>query len=141
MANGKNIELFPFNTTAATQGFGLSLKPSVILIRWPMVIICTYLLLYPSADIIPAWICYSAVLAYLASNVALYFLPGERFSNWSFYYPLVVADTMVLTLSLVINSYSQMDFYLSFFVVILGSCIIEDARMRATVTVAAPLCY
>ena len=141
MVSAKSIDLFPFNTTTAAQGIGLSLKPSVILIRWPVVILCTYLLLYPVVDLVPLWISYSAVLAYIASNVGLYFLPGDRFPSWSFYYPLVVADTIILTLSLVVNGYSQMEFYLSFFVVILGSCIIEDAKMRAAVTVAAPLFY
>jgi signal transduction histidine kinase len=141
MISGMSIDLFPFNNTTATQEFGLSVKPSVILIRWPVVILCTYLLLYPVVDLVPLWISYSAVLAYIASNVGLYFLPGNRFPSWSFYYPLVVADTIVLTLSLVVNGYSQMEFYLSFFVVILGSCIIEDAKMRAMVTVAAPLFY
>jgi len=140
MVSAHNIDLVPFNSTAAL-GFGLSLKPSVILIRWPVVILCTYLLLYPSAEIVPAWISYSAVMFYILSNVALYFLPGDRFATWSFYYPLVVADTFILTLSLVMNGYSQMEFYLSFFVVILGSCIIEDAKMRVAVTFAAPLCY
>ncbi len=141
VASGKSIDLFPFTTTTATRGFGLSLKPSVILIRWPVVILCTYLLLYPVVDLVPLWITHIAVLVYIASNVALYILPGDRFPSWSFYYPLVVADTIVLTLSLVVNGYSQMEFYLSFFVVILGTCIIEDAKMRAMVTVAAPLFY
>jgi signal transduction histidine kinase len=119
----------------------LALKPSVILIRWPVVIICTYLLLYPSADLVPAWFSYSAVFVYIASNVGLYFFPEDRFASWSFYYPLVIADTIILTLSLVVNGYSQTDFYLTFFVVILGSCIIEDAKVRAVVSVAAPLIY
>lgn len=141
MASATSIDLLPFNSTITTEKFGLSLKPSVILIRWPVVILCTYLLLYPVVNVVPLWMSYSAVLVYLASNVALYLLPGDRFPSWSFYYPLVVADTMVLTLSLVVNGYSQTDFYLSFFVVILGSCIIEDAKMRAMVTVAAPLLY
>lgn len=141
MVSAKSVELFPFNTTTAAQGFGLSLKPSVILIRWPVVIICTYLLLYPSVDLVPAWFSYSAVFVYIASNVALYFFPEDRFASWSFYYPLVIADTIILTLSLVVNGYSQADFYLTFFVVILGSCIIENAKMRAVVSVAAPFFY
>lgn len=141
MATARNIELFPFASSAATQQFGLPLKPSVILIRWPVVIISTYLLLYPSVDLVPAWFSYSAVLIYIASNVALYFLSDDRFASWSFYYPLVIADTIILTLSLVVNGYSQMEFYLTFFVVILGSCIIENAKMRAFVSVAAPFIY
>jgi signal transduction histidine kinase len=141
MTSARSIDLFPFASPAATERFGLALKPSVILIRWPVVIICTYLLLYPSVDLVAAWFSYSAVFVYIASNVALYFFPEERFASWSFYYPLVIADTIILTLSLVVNGYSQMDFYLCFFVVILGSCIIENAKLRAVVSVAAPFFY
>jgi hypothetical protein len=54
MASGKRIDLFPFSTTTAAQGIGLSLKPSVILIRWPVVILCTYLLLYPAVNLVPS---------------------------------------------------------------------------------------
>ncbi|MGH7817076.1 MAG: sensor histidine kinase [Candidatus Binatia bacterium] len=141
MITAKSIGLFPFASSPAAEHFGLALKPSVILIRWPVVIICTYLLLYPSLDRVPVWISYSAVLGYIASNVALYFLPEDRFACWSFYYPLVIADTIILTLSLVVNGYSQTDFYVTFFVVILGSCMIEDAKMRVVVSVAAPFFY
>lgn len=84
MVSARSIDLFPFTSSAASERFGLALKPSVILIRWPVVIICTYLLLYPSVDLVPAWVSYSAVFVYIASNVALYFFPEERFASWSF---------------------------------------------------------
>ncbi len=141
MATVRNIDLFPFTSTRVTQRFGFPLKPSVILIRWPVVIICTYLLLYPSLDRVPLWFSYGAILLYIASNVGLYFFREERFASWSFYYPIVIADTIILTLSLVVNGYSEKEFYLTFFVVILGSCIIEDAKTRAIVSIAAPLFY
>jgi signal transduction histidine kinase len=92
-------------------------------------------------DLLPVWFSYGAVLLYIASNVGLYFFPEERFAFWSFYYPLVTADTIVLTLSLVANGYSDKEFYLTFFVVILGSCIIEDSKVRTIISVAAPLSY
>jgi signal transduction histidine kinase len=91
--------------------------------------------------LVPVWFSYGAILIYIASNVGLYFLPEDRFASWSFYYPLVIADTIVLTLSLVANGYSEKEFYLTFFVVILGSCIIEDAKIRTLVSIAAPLFY
>lgn len=141
MVINRSIDLFPFASSEAAQRFGLALKPSVILIRWPVVIICTYLLLYPSVDLVPAWLSYGAVFVYIGSNLGLYFFPEDRFASWSFYYPLVIADTIILTLSLVVNGYSQTDFYLTFFVVILGSCIIEDAKIRAVVSLAAPFFY
>lgn len=141
MATVKNIDLFPFTSSKVTQRFGFQLKPSVILIRWPVVIICTYLLLYPSLDRVPLWFSYGAILLYIASNVGLYFFREERFASWSFYYPIVIADTIILTLSLVVNGYSEKEFYITFFVVILGSCIIEDAKTRSIVSIAAPLFY
>ena len=141
MAAARQINLLPFTSSSVERRFGFPLKLSVILIRWPVVIICTYLLLYPSLDRVPVWFSYGAILFYIASNVSLYFFAEERFASWSFYYPLVIADTIVLTLSLVANGYSEKEFYLTFFVVILGSCIIEDAKIRTIVSIAAPLFY
>jgi len=141
VATVQRINVLPFTSPNVAQRFGFPLKLSVILIRWPVVIICTYLLLYPSLDLVPVWFSYGAILIYIASNVGLYFLPEDRFASWSFYYPLVIADTIVLTLSLVVNGYSETEFYLTFFVVILGSCIIEDAKIRTLVSIAAPLFY
>lgn len=141
MAAARHINLVPFTSSSIAQRFGFSLKLSVILIRWPVVIICAYLLLYPSLDLVPLWFSYAAVLVYIASNVGLYFFAEERFASWSFYYPLVIADTIVLTLSLVANGYSEKEFYLTFFVVILGSCVIENAKIRTVISVAAPLFY
>lgn len=141
MAGVSAINLVPFTSSTVSQRFGFPLKLSVILIRWPVVIICTYLLLYPSLDLVPLWFSYAAVVLYIASNVGLYFFPEERFASYSFYYPLVSGDTVVLTLSLVANGYSETEFYLTFFVVILGSCIIENPKVRTIVSVAAPLFY
>ena len=141
MATASPSNLLPFTSAIVAQRFGFPLKLSVIFIRWPVVIICTYLLLYPSIDLVPLWFSYGAILLYIASNVGLYFFPEERFASWSFYYPLVIADTIILTLSLVANGYSETEFYLTFFVVILGSCIIENAKTRTIVSIAAPLFY
>jgi signal transduction histidine kinase len=141
MPTAKTINLFPFTSAKLTERFGMPLKPSVILIRWPVVIICSYLLLYPSVEYLPAAFFYAFILLYIFSNVALYFLNEERFASWSFYYPLVVADTLVLTLSLIINGHAESDFYLTFFILIILSCIFEDPKMRAVVSVLAPVIY
>jgi signal transduction histidine kinase len=141
MPTAKTINLFPFTSSKLTERFGMPLKPSVILIRWPVVIICSYLLLYPSVEYLPAAFFYNFIILYITSNVALYFLKEERFATWSFYYPLVIADTLVLTLSLIINGHAEADFYLTFFILIILSCIFEDAKMRAVVSVLAPVIY
>jgi len=121
--------------------FRLSLKPSVILIRWPVVIICSYFFLNPSAEYVPESFLQAFVVLYVLSNVALYFLDEHWFASWSFYYPLIIADTIVLTLSLVINGRVDTQFYLTFFLLIIVSCIFEDAKLRAIVSVLAPIVY
>jgi signal transduction histidine kinase len=141
MATARTINLFPFTSVNVAERFGMQPKPSVILIRWPVVIICSYLLLYPSVEYLPKPFYYAFILLYIASNAGLYFLKEERFASWSFYYPLVIADTIVLTLSLIINGHAEADFYLTFFILIILSCIFEDPKMRAVVSVLAPILY
>ena len=137
----KTSDLFPFASPQGAAGFGIPLKPSIILIRWPVVIICSYLLIYPSSQYLPESFFQAFILLYVASNVALYFLKDEWFMSWAFYYPLVITDTIVLTLSLIINGRAETDFYLTFFLLIIVSCIFEDAKLRALVSLLAPVIY
>lgn len=106
-----------------------------------MVVICSYLLLYPSTRYLPESFFHAFILLYVTSNVALYFLNDKWFVSWSFYYPLVITDTIVLTLSLIINGRAETDFYLIFFLLIIVSCIFENAKLHAAVSLLAPLVY
>src|SRR6266446_1711768 len=103
MKAAKTISLFPFTSSQFAVRLGMPIKASVVLIRWPVVIICSYLLLYPSSHVLPQLVLHTFILAYVASNVALYFVDEDRFLSPAFYYPIVVVDTVVLTLSLTIN--------------------------------------
>jgi len=137
----EGIDLFQLDSAQSPGRFLLSLKPSIILIRWPVVIICSYLLLNPSAPYLPQSFFHAFILLYVLSNVALHFFDEQSFASWSFYYPLVIADTIVLTLSLMINGRAETDFYLTFFLLIVVSCIFEDAKLRAVVSLLAPVIY
>jgi signal transduction histidine kinase len=81
------------------------------------------------------------VVLFVVSNVAINFLDDSWFTSWSFYYPLVIADTIVLTLSLMINGAADNEFYLTFFLVILASCIVDDAKLRTVVSIFATILY
>jgi signal transduction histidine kinase len=135
------MDLFPFASSRIGAHLGMPTKPSVILIRWPVVIICSYLLLYPSVEIVPPWALNFFILVYIASNIALYFVHEERFASSSFYSPLVLADTVVLTLSLVINGHVEADFYLTYFLLIIICCIFENPKILMLVSVLAPVIY
>jgi len=121
--------------------FGVSTKRSVILIRWPVVIVCSYLLLSPSIRWVNPVLLYPFVLFYLASNVALRYVTKARFERSSFYTPLVIADTVILTVSLVVNGQIETDFYLTYFLLIIICSILESPRILIFVAVLAPVVY
>ena len=139
-ANSKS-PLFTLPSIQFVFPFGASAKHSVILIRWPVVIVCSYLLLYPSIRWVNPVLLYPFVLFYLISNVALRYVADARFRQSSFYTPLVIADTVVLTVSLVINGQVETDFYLTYFLLIIMCCILENPKALIFVAVLAPIIY
>ncbi len=141
MAGSTTINLVPFTSARMAARFGMPLKPSVILLRWPVVIVCAYLLLYPQENYLSVLLSHVSIILYVASNVGLYFMGEEKFATWSFYYPLVVADTIVLTMSLLVNGYADANFYVTFFLLIIASCIIDDAKLRAVASIVASAIY
>jgi len=141
MKAAKTNGFFPFTSSQLAVRLGMPIKTSVVLIRWPVVIICSYLLLYTSSHVIPQSFLYTFILAYVASNVALYFLGEDRFLSPAFYYPIVILDTVVLTLSLIINGNVEADFYLTYFLLIILCCFFEDPKIITAVSVVAPLVY
>ncbi len=141
MELANSIELFRLSSAGVPARFGIPLKPSIILIRWPVVIICSYLLIYPATRHIPESFFHVFLILYVASNVGLHFLDDKWFVSWAFYYPLVIADTIVLTVSLIINGQAETDFYLIFFALIIASCILESAKLRAVVSLTSAVIY
>jgi signal transduction histidine kinase len=135
------IDLFPFASSQTATRTAMPIKSSVILIRWPVVIICSYLLLYRSVQFVPNALLNVFILFYIGSNVGLYFVDEARFASASFYSPLVVADTLVLTLSLIINGHVATDFYLTYFLLIIICCIFENPKVLAIISVLAPVVY
>ena len=119
----------------------MPLKQSVILLRWPLVIVCAYLLLFPQENYLSALLSNTIVVFYISSNVGLYFVGEEKFATWSFYYPLIVADTIILTVSLLLNGYADTNFYITLFLLILATCIIDDAKLRAVASLLASALY
>jgi signal transduction histidine kinase len=140
-SSAANVGLLAFASEQLASRFGMPLKRSVILIRWPVVLICAYLLLSPAIPVIPAWLLQVFILFYVISNAILYAVPEDRFGSPWFFSPLVLADTVVLTLSLVINGRAETDFYLTYFLLIIICCIFENPKIITTITVLSPLVY
>ena len=141
MSYHRQNDAFPAENSAAPAAGSVPLKSTVVLIRWPVVLIGSSLILYrtgafpmpPFLDVL--------VIFYALSNVGLYFVDESAFRNFKFNVSLVVVDTLVLTASLIINGQVEPSFYLAYFLLIIICSIFENPRMIGIVSLAAPFAY
>jgi signal transduction histidine kinase len=119
----------------------LSTKGSVILIRWPVVLISVSLILFRSRGLPMGALFDAFIVAYALSNAALYFVEESAFRKWQFNVFLIGLDTLVLTVSLIVNGQTETNFFLAYFLLIIICCIFENPRMIAIVSFAAPFAY
>jgi signal transduction histidine kinase len=121
--------------------FGVAQKETVIRLRWPLVILSSYLLYYAP----DAWLSVTQVHAilslYLLSHATLYFLADDFFDSPYFYGPLLVFDTLVLIVVVSVTGETNPDFYIACVVTIVLSLICNDSRGLLVVTILAPLLY
>jgi signal transduction histidine kinase len=134
-------DAFPsVNSPMPTLG-NLPVKSTVVLIRWPVVLISSSLILYRSDALqMPAFLD-AFVILYALSNVGLYFVDESVFRNLKFNVLLVGVDTLILTGSLIINGKIEANFYLAYFLLIIVCSIFENPRMIATISLIAPFAY
>lgn len=127
------------------RGFGdsfkLPVKRAIIWVRWPAIVICSYLLVSSGRTTLPSAAIQAFIFLYVSTNIGLYFLDEEQFRRPYFLPLLVFFDTLVLTLSLLVNGEVGTDFYLAFFLLIIVSSFFEDFRVLAVFMFAAPLAY
>ena len=121
--------------------FEAAKKRTVIQLRWPLVILCSYLLLYaPNSWLTPTQT--NAVLIfYLLTNTTLYFVADDLFDSPYFYGPLLFFDTIFLVTSLTVSGGATPDFYVACFFTLILSCVCNDPRGLFVVTLLAPVLY
>jgi signal transduction histidine kinase len=121
--------------------FDAAKKDAVIRLRWPLVILSSYLLYYtPSALLTPTQV-QAILILYLLSHSTLYFLADDLFDSPYFYGPLLLFDTFVLVAVLSTGGVANPDFYVACLFTIVLSCICNDARGLLLVTFLAPIVY
>lgn len=121
--------------------FDAAKKDTVIRLRWPLVILSSYLLYYtPSEWLTPTQV-QAVLILYLLSHTTLYFLADDLFDSRYFYGPLLLFDTIVLAAVLSTVGTASPDFYLACLFTLVVSCICNDTRGLLAVTILAPLVY
>src|SRR4026207_1096629 len=118
-----------------------STKGSVILIRWPVVLISASLILFRTRGLPMGTLFDALIVFYALSNAALYFVEESAFRKLKFNVLLIGLDTLVLTASLMVNGQTETNFFLAYFLLIIICCIFENPRMIAIVSFVAPFAY
>jgi signal transduction histidine kinase len=123
------------------EGLDLPKKATLIRVRWPFTIVCSYLLLYSQNVSIDPAALQGFVLIYLFSNLALYFVEERFFESFYFFAPLIAFDTLFLTATLAVNGKAGSEFYVVCFATIFLCCICRNMRGLIGVAVLSPLLY
>lgn len=143
MNNAQSVERAPAGSRSWSLDrlFGAARKDTVIRLRWPLVILSSYLLYYaPVAWFTPTQV--QAILSlYLLSHATLYFLADDFFDSRYLYGPLLIFDSLVLIVVLSASGAASHDFYIACIVTLILSLICNDARGLLVVTILAPLIY
>lgn len=116
-------------------------KTAIIRLRWPVVIICSYLLLYSRGGRLDPIMLHGFLLLYVLSNAALYWVDEKLFSASYFYAPLVFFDLLILAAAMNLSGEVGRDFYLAYFLTIVLCGICKDFRGWLVVTLLSPLIY
>lgn len=121
--------------------FDAASKETVIRLRWPLVILSSYLLYYTPSDWLTPTQIQALLALYLLSHSTLYFLADDLFDSPYFYAPLLIFDTIVLLAVFSTSGTATPDFYVACLFTIVVSCICNEARGLLITTILAPLGY
>ncbi len=119
----------------------VSTKATIILIRWPVVLISASLILFRVSSLSMAWVFYALVVIYVLTNAALYSVEEAAFRKLTFNMSIIGLDTLALTASLTLNGQTETNFFLAYFLLIIVCCIFENPRMIAVISLLAPIVY
>lgn len=131
----------PHSQWSLDRLFHAASKETVIRLRWPLVILSSYLLYYTPSVLLTATQVQAILILYLLSHTTLYFLSDELFDSPYFYGPLLLFDTLVLFAVLSTSGAASPDFYAACLFTLVMSCVCNDARGLLAVTFIAPLVY
>ena len=143
MQVAQTIKLAAFlpNSHNLDQLFETPQKKTVIQLRWPLVILSCYLLLYSPGDWLYASQIQAIAVFYLLTNVTLYCVAEDHFNGPKFYGPLLLFDTFFLALTLALSGGTTPDLVIACLLTLILSCICNDPRGLLVITFLAPAVY
>jgi len=104
-------------------------KQIVLRLRWVTIIITSYLILFGRGINSPQFFPSLLISFYLFSNLIAYLLPPPYFSKLSFFYIVLLFDTLMVSLGIYITSQFDTDFYLVYFLIIIFASIARSFKL------------
>jgi diguanylate cyclase (GGDEF)-like protein len=118
----------PSLTSIAKSVFDAPKKTTIIRLRWLVITVASYLLLFAQETLLPLDLVHAFVLLYIATNASLYPLEPRSFDSLRFIAALVFVDTLLLSFALIVAGQLGSDFYLSYFLIIIIAGFWKDLR-------------
>ena len=122
-----NLENFSLSSFAKSV-FDAPKKQTIIRMRWLVIAVASYLLLFAQETLLSVDLIHAFVLLYVSTNVSLYSLELRSFDSVRFLATLVFADTVALSFALIVAGQLGSDFYLSYFLIIIIAGFWQDLR-------------
>jgi len=110
-----------------------SRKKVVLLLRWAVIIVTSYLILFAKGKVTHLDLGQILVLIYIATNLALTFLPKAYFFNPKLFYSLVIIDTGIVSLGMILSERVTTDFYLVFFLILIFASMSRNFKLLMTI--------
>src|SRR2546430_6353625 len=117
---------YPLKLQGLDRLFDAAKKTTVIQLRWPLVILCSYLLLYSPAAWLDEGQIQAILVFYLLTNATLYFVADESFDSPYFYGPLLFFDTAFLAGALALSGGGTPHFFVAWFLSVVFNSFFND---------------
>jgi len=126
--------------TAEGSAAGIQLRQTIVMVRWALLITCSYLILFSERGPGAFGAGPLVIVAFLASNLVVGRLPSERLANREFKIGIAVLDTVLITTTLYLAQQLSVEVLLLFLaVIVLAAAGLElgvIARITLLVSVA-----
>jgi diguanylate cyclase (GGDEF)-like protein len=116
-------------------------KATIIRLRWLVITIASYVLLFAQVSLMPRDLVHAFVISYILTNASLYGIDKSRFESMHLVAPLVIFDTLALSFSLIVTDQLGSDFYLSYFLMIIIAGFWKDFRWSLGFAAVLSLLY
>ena len=116
-------------------------KRITLSLRWTIIIITSYLILFGKGGATDFNLGKLFVLLYIFSNVILTFFPSSWFVNLNLFYFFALFDTALVFLGMYLSESATTNFYLIFFLIIIFASIGRNFRLLMTISGVSAVLY